>query len=221
MGEYAATLLETIQKAYNKIAKEKKKTTQGLKILDQLKEKLTDKKKNKKSFQEAASKLQEEARGYADRLISLKTSIEKIKSEIPERLQDKAKLEEHIKDLEKTIQEFKTAYDKTQKEMEQLVSQKIQAETTQKGTELQLKEVVKRHKNEREKFNLQIEKAGFITFEAYQNAYASQDVLEALDTEIKTYTKQKNTLEAQYKKLEEETKGMIFPNIEELQQAPL
>lgn len=61
MGEYAATLLETIQKAYNKIAKEKKKTTQGLKVLDQLEEKLTDKKKNKKSFQEAASKLQEEA----------------------------------------------------------------------------------------------------------------------------------------------------------------
>ena len=218
MGEYGTVLLEIIQTAYNKIEQEKNKTTNQLTALAQLEEKLVGKKKNKGTLEDNGTKLQEESRGYKERLISLNTSIEKIKSEIPETLRNKEKLESYINQLEKEVRKFRDTYNKTQQAMEILVSQKIQAETMKNEKELQLEDVTKRYQNETKKFSLQMEKAGFGSFENYKAAYQPQEVLDTLDAQIKAYTKEKSALEAQFKQLEKETKDMILVNIEELEE---
>ena len=219
MGEYATVLLETIQNAYNKIKQEKIETIKQLDALDQLENKLTGEKKTRIAMEERALKLQEEVRGYTERLIAVNTNIEKIKSEIPEALQNKEKLESYIGELEQTIEQFKAKNDKVKEAMESLISETIQAKTLKQEKDLQLQDITKRHENEFSKFNRDIEKAGFKTYEDYKMAYVSQEVLDTLNAQIKTYNKQKNALEAQFKQLQKETKDIVLVNIEELEQA--
>ncbi|HHX59300.1 MAG TPA: SMC family ATPase [Epulopiscium sp.] len=217
LGEHAETPLQDMENAYNKLELEKKQTTETLLTLEKLNQKTAQQKEEKVKIEEEATILQEKDKENADRFTSLNTQIEHIKKEIPEELRSKEALNRYISKLEAAIKTQKEIHEKTQKRLEAVKASKIKLETSEKEKDSQLKVMEVRHEKEINDFKSHREKAGFETFEAYQKAYKSQDELERIEGEIKAYRSLYSAIEAQYKKLIEETKDIVLVDVKALE----
>ena len=218
LAAYAESSLEEIQETYNKIEEEKKQITETLLAFEKLDKKTMDQKQEKGKIDEEVALLQEKGKENADHFTSLHTQIEQIKMEIPEQLRLKEALDNYISSLEKTIKVQREIYEKTTKELEEVTSSKIKLETTEKEKDTQLKAITIRYEKESIDFKAQGEKVGFASFEAYKEAYKSQEELEEMDAIIKAYRSLYSAIGAQYKKLEEETKDTVLVDLKALEE---
>ncbi len=213
LGQHANTLLENIQEAYNTLEGQKNNTQKLLKTLEKLDEKIAKQKLSKDKIDGEITLLQEKDKENTNLFISVSTQINQIKKEIPEQLSTKVALDNYIQELEKTIKSQREVYDKTEQELEQVKSSKIKIETAKEEKDIQLKDIDKRWEKESVAFKEQCEKAGFDTLESYKMAYTSQELLEEIEDEIKAYRSLYSAIEAQYKKLKEDTKGIVLVDV--------
>ncbi len=219
LGDYAETSLEAIKKFYDELEKEKKETIKKLVILEKIEKKLLKQKEEITKIDQELLNLQEKDKENADKFTALNTQIDQIKKEIPEALRVKEALDDYINGLEEAIKTQKETHQKTSKKLEETNLNKKELDTTEKEKDAQLKAIIERHEKETNSFKGERKKAGFGTFEAYKEAYKSQDELEDMDASIKAYRNLYSAIKAQYKNLEKETKDIVMVELEALEEA--
>ena len=219
LGDYADTPLEEIEQNYQTNKKQKKATEETLLALKNLQEKVVKQKADLGEIDRELEALQEKDKENADKFTALTTQVDQIKREIPQELRDKEALDAYIAGLEQGLKNYQEVYDQTSKELERVSTAKVQAETRLKENQGQLKAIVGRYERETTSFQLEREQVGFPSFEAYKEAYKSQDELDHLSESIKAYRNRYSAVEAQYKRLEEETKGIALVDVEALEEA--
>lgn len=202
-----------------KLKEEKDRLNRGKNRLEKI---TLDLKEIEQIHEEAAKKIKDLQELINQATISFtekNTSLNGMKSRIPEELRTVQAFEQQWKKVLKQQETLQAKYEQSQKEWqttkEQFSSETSGMQTVKKHASAKEEEL----KVEREAFRTEMKKQGFLTYQEYAEAKRTEEQIAQLEREIRTYHEELRSVTDRYHELQEALKDAEMPNLEQLKEA--
>jgi exonuclease SbcC len=204
----------------NKIELEKliKELEKEKKLYETYDKKLNKKKEEKANNENALKLLAKECEEIYKKYTENKSNLDVIIKEIPENIRDYKALKDAIKNSENKLKVLINTLEKAKKDYDESNSRFISLKSKKEQIEKDKVDFEKALENVKSQLKQKIKEAGFNSFEEYISSKLSKEELNDLENTIKEYDDKIKAVRNKYKDILEETRGLSYSDLEELNQ---
>lgn len=215
---------DEVETTYNSLVEKGKRLSEEVEKLTTLKKDQDQQKERyekgivfEKNVVEERDQAQKKYELAADRLKELQTIRAEQVRTIPEDIRQLETLQNKMRETEARKRDVDQAWETAQKDLQQAKDQMTQWTVEKVSSEKQLTEAIKRREQAEKEFNAALQKAGFSSEEAYEQAQLSEDEQKELKKTIDAYHQERLLVAERIALIEKELAGKEAVSLEEME----